>query len=268
GTRTADHDLGNAAILPGLVNAHTHLDLSGLRGKCPPTPDFTDWLRKVITYRRAQLTEQVDGEIATGLKESTAYGTTVIGDIVADPGDLVALAPRALRSVVFKEILGLPFSRVQPAWESAIEWLLSRHAITLPPFFACDAGMTRWGLSPHAPYSVHRSLFRRIASRARHERFPLSIHLAETASELELLSFHRGPFVDFLAELNVWNPEGLVASPDEIIGMIAGAGPTLLVHCNYLPLGAPIPPNATIVYCPRTHAAFGHPPHPFREFLA
>src|SRR5437660_8686035 len=59
GQRTADRDLGNAAILPGFVNAHTHLDLSGLRGHCPPTADFTDWLRAVIRHRRGLSPEQI-----------------------------------------------------------------------------------------------------------------------------------------------------------------------------------------------------------------
>src|SRR4051812_19521135 len=62
GVRAADRDLGNVALLPGLVNAHTHLDLSGLRGKCPPTADFTDWLRAVIRHRRGVTPEQTEGD--------------------------------------------------------------------------------------------------------------------------------------------------------------------------------------------------------------
>src|SRR6516225_1516755 len=80
GARHADQDLGNAAILPGFVNSHTHLDLSGLRGRVSPTGCFTDWLRAVIHYRRTLSTEQVLADIRDGLGEALSYGTTLLGD--------------------------------------------------------------------------------------------------------------------------------------------------------------------------------------------
>src|SRR5687767_4737019 len=83
GTRTPDLDLGNVAILPGFVNAHTHLDLSDALAKCPPTPDFTAWLRKVIEHRRSQTPEDVTRAIDIGLSQCLRYGTTLIGDIAA-----------------------------------------------------------------------------------------------------------------------------------------------------------------------------------------
>jgi cytosine/adenosine deaminase-related metal-dependent hydrolase len=91
--------------------------------------------------------------------------------------------------------------------------------------------------------------------------------LAETPAEQELLVLRRGPFVSFLQELGVWDPEGLAEDVGHVLQLLSGVQPTLIVHGNYLPPEAELPANASLVYCPRTHAAFGHRPHPFRAFL-
>jgi cytosine/adenosine deaminase-related metal-dependent hydrolase len=96
----------------------------------------------------------------------------------------------------------------------------------------------------------------------------VAVHLAESAAELELLGHYRGPFVPFLRDLGVWDPEGLAEDPDHVLRLCNGLVPVLVAHGNYLRPDAPIPANASVVYCPRTHAAFGHPPHPFRQLLA
>jgi cytosine/adenosine deaminase-related metal-dependent hydrolase len=94
--------------------------------------------------------------------------------------------------------------------------------------------------------------------------------LAEDRGELQLLRERAGPFVDFLKEVGAWDEGGLAHSPEEVIESCLGAEPLLWIHGNYLPPAVELDPytNPTIIYCPRTHAAFGHPPHPFREFLA
>src|SRR5436190_3894781 len=99
GVRTADEHLGNVALIPGLVNAHTHLDLSGARGLIPPTdPDhFTDWLRGVIAYRRSRTPEQTQADIRAGLAECLRSGTTLVGDIAAGGQSWDALAAAPLR---------------------------------------------------------------------------------------------------------------------------------------------------------------------------
>jgi aminodeoxyfutalosine deaminase len=262
GVHTPDVDLGNTALLPGLVNAHAHLDLSGLRGKCPPTTDFTAWLRGVIRHRRGQTPEAIAVDVGTALQECFRYGITLIGDIAGAGTSQADLVHDSWRTVVFREVLGLSEERARHAWEEVVA------NMQLPAGGSWRDGNSRTGLSPHAPYSVHSTLFQRIAGRARNERFPVAIHLAETREELQLLEQHQGPFVPFLTELGVWEPQGLCSSLAEILAAYSGGGPVLFVHCNYLDSAAPIPPNATIIYCPRTHAAFGHPPHPFREFLA
>lgn len=257
GLRSADVDLGEVAVLPGLVNAHTHLDLSGLRGQCPPSPDFTGWLRQVIAHRRGTTAEQVQWDVRAGLAESLRHGTTLLGDISAGGASQPILADAPLRSVVFYEILGLTKERAEQSLAAARTWLAT-HTTT---------NRCRLGLSPHAPYSVRSELFAQAALLARDPKRPLAVHLAESREELELLHQRSGPFVPFLKDLGVWDADGLASSPAFIMKVCNQHIPKLYVHGNYLAPSARISRNSTIVYCPRTHSAFGHTPHPFRRFL-
>jgi cytosine/adenosine deaminase-related metal-dependent hydrolase len=257
GRRSADLDLGNAAILPGLVNAHTHLDLGGLRGRCPPQADFTAWLRAVIGHRRNSTPEQIEAAIRAGVAESLAFGTTLLGDVSGQGLSWPILAASPLRAVVFRELLGLSRARAEQAAAVARDWLEAQPA----------RGGCRPGLSPHAPYSVHRLLFQTAGEAAQKYGAPLAVHLAETPAELELLQHRRGPFVPFLQELGVWDEEGLTRGAGHVLRLVKAARPLLVVHGNYLPAGSALPRGSTVVYCPRTHAAFGHAPHPFRDLL-
>jgi cytosine/adenosine deaminase-related metal-dependent hydrolase len=258
GARRPDLDLGDAAVLPGLVNAHTHLDLTGLRGAVPFRGDFTDWLRAVIRHRRARSAEQVEADVRVGLAESVRHGVTLLGDISAGGLSWPILASGAVRAVVFHELLGLARERAEAALTAATVWLAAQPATP-----TC-----RPGLSPHAPYSVRDDLFERAGLLAQRTNVPLAVHLAETRAELELLEHHSGPFVAFLQELGVWDAEGLSADLQRIVNRCEQHGPHLFVHGNYLPAELRLPRDAAIVYCPRTHAFFGHPPHPFRDLLA
>ena len=262
---TADVDLGNAAILPGFVNAHTHLDLGGLRGKCPPTPDLPAWLRRVIESRHATSPDETETAIREGIAECLRFGTTLVGDITAGGASASALAKSPLWSTVFHELIGLPRDRAEEAWCNAMRWM----GANAMRWMAGDLDRLNWhdGLSPHAPYSVHRDLFHRAFHHARATGLPIAVHLAESEAELQLLREHAGPFVAFLDDLGVWAPEGLVSSPAAVIDLVGGAPRVLIVHGNYLPAETSFYPGQVLVYCPRTHAAFGHPRHPFPAFL-
>jgi len=264
--QTPDIDFRNAAILPGFVNAHTHLDLGPLNDGGSPPVCFMDWLRAVIRQRRDLSAGQVHRNILSGLEQSVARGTTLLGDVSARGMSWPVLASsRCLRAVVFYELLGLSKARAPQSWAAACQWLSSH-----PRLETC-----RPGLSPHAPYSVRASLFRAAANWAETaHRWAdpgapgLAMHLAETSAELELLAGHTGPFVPFLSELGVWDPQGLVKGIDEVRQLTAPAPSVVFVHGNYLDPQLSLPPGTSIVYCPRTHAAFGHEPHPFRALLA
>lgn len=255
GSRRADVDLGDAAVIPGLVNAHTHLDLTGLRGLAAPSRDFTGWLRQVIAHRRCRSAEQVQADIRAGLAECLRFGTRLVGDISAAGASWEVLSAESSRAVVFHEVLGLPEDRAVRASRDFQDWLAAHPATP-----TC-----RPGVSPHAPYSVRSSLFAAAATSG----VPAAVHLAETAEEQELLRLHRGPFVPFLRDLGVYDPEGLADDSGHVLRFFNGtSSPVLIIHGNYLPADARMPMGGSIVYCPRTHAAFGHPPHPFRDFLA
>lgn len=253
--RFCDIDFGNSAIIPGLVNAHTHLDLSGARGLIPPTdPDhFTDWLRGVIAYRRTRTPEQVQSDIRTGLAECLSNGTTLIGDIASEGASWDSVANADVRAVVYHEMLGLSEQRANAAGIAAQRWVDSHRGNN-----CCMPGY-----SPHAPYSARWTLC--CGSDSMNARY--SLHLAESPGEMELLQNHSGPFLTFLNDLGVWDVSGVgglsqLLTPSRLIGNY------LFVHGNYLPYDCCeyLTGLHSIAYCPRTHAAFGHPPHPFREF--
>lgn len=253
----ADVDFGDAAILPGLVNAHVHLDLAGMRGLAVPAPGepFPDWLRRVIAHRRTRSPEQVQADIRAGLAECVRTGTTLLGDISAGGASWDALACGPVRAIVFNEVLGMAPDRVEAAMKVLETW----------PYNRPDSEFARPGVSPHAPYSTHRAAIMLAAG----INTPLTMHLAESAEEVELLEHRTGPFVQFLQDLNAWDPREMARGVANALDLLRiSTRPILLAHGNYLPPDAQLSANTTIVYCPRTHAAFGHPPHPFRELLA
>ena len=260
GARAADIDLGNVALVPGLVNAHTHLDLSGARGLVPPTDaaHFTDWLRGVIAYRRGRTPEQGQADVRAGLAEALRFGTTLLGDIAADGASWDAVAAAPVRAVVFRELIGLSEERAAAAHAAAAAWYAGRR----------ETPTLRAGLSPHAPYTVRGTLFAAAGKLVRERGRPLAVHLAESRAEVELIASRRGPFVAFLKEVGAWDDAGLIDRLTAVPAACDFRQPKLFVHGNYLAPSTRVPRNSTVVYCPRTHAAFGHPPHPVRDFLA
>jgi len=247
GTRPADRVFERAAILPGLVNAHVHLDLTGMRGLAPPRLPLTDWLLEVIRHRQSRPADDIQHDIRAGLDQCIRSGTTTLGDISGAGASWEVLADSGIRAVVFHEIIGLKPDRARGSWEAFQGWARSRE----------DAPLCRRGVSPHAPYSTGRWLYEKAVA----ANLPLATHWAETRDEDDLLRHQRGCFVPFLQQVGAWQPEQL-GTPEDLLALCQRASPCLLAHGNYLDPLTPLPGGTTVVYCPRTHAAFGHAPHP------
>ena len=257
-------DLGNVALIPGLVNAHTHLELSDVASPIQPARPFTQWLRGVIEHHRQRGTGPQAGQLAllAGTAESLRYGCTTLGDIAGGtptPDELTTCVPP--RIVSFLEILGLNPERRAPQMERA-----RHHLATVP--HECR------GLSPHAPYSVHLDLLSDIVALACDEQVPVAMHIAETLAERELLATGTGEFVDFLRGLGVWRSDAIPigSKPLDSLRELSKAPRSLVIHGNYLDDEEieflATQPQMTVVYCPRTHAFFGHTRHPWRRLLS
>ncbi len=254
----AIQDLGDTAILPGLVNAHTHLELSWLRGLVPPAPTMAQWVRALMAARREAPHEDAQrAAAADALAAARASGTVAFGDIsntlIASP----VLAGTRTPAVLFHELLGfLPrdvATRVSQAADA-----VTREAI--PP--------VRPGLAPHAPFSTAPELIAAVARESRVRRLPLSIHLAESQEEVDLLATGTGPFRDLLVDLGVWNEAWAVPACDPVayLDRLGAIGPGMLaVHATQLApgaLGVLASRGAVIVSCPRSNrwTGVGDPP--------
>lgn len=261
-------DLGDAVILPGLVNAHTHLELTHHAGAVPPGPDFIDWLerlRNAAVERDPEDQERAFADAAReGMMLSVTAGVTTVGDITSRPAAVRSVLRHGpLRVVSFGEVIATGTIRGR---------LADRLQAAIDPAHASDHLAV--AVSPHAPYTIEPDGVRACVGSARRLDLRVCMHLAETPDEARYTERGDGPFRDFLQRLGVWDdvircprlaPVPLAYS----CGLLDAR--TLLAHCNYVTdedIRLIARCGAHVVYCPRTHHAFGHPPHRFREMLA
>lgn len=258
-------DLGNVAILPGLVNAHTHLEFSDIpRPLGEPGMIFPEWIRRVVKFRRGRASDPRTA-VRRGLEECLTAGTTALAEIAQGDWPREEFENWPIEATVFLEAIGLAPERAAAKLDEARKHLASASGEHIRP-----------GLSPHAPYTVHPELFAELVSLAANANAPIAFHLAESPEELELLATGGGPFRDLLESLGAWNPTALPLGtrPLDYLRRLADARVrALVIHGNYLDaeeisLLAKARERMSVVYCPRTHAYFAHARHPLPRLLA
>jgi len=251
-------DLGDSVLMPGLVNAHSHLDLTHLRGSVPFEGEFARWAERVMEGRKKP---GMADAARKGIKEALARGTTTFGDIVV-PGTFAEVVEvfreAGARGRLFVEVIGFRPEAANEAFERVWDLVEMR---ALPSNVAT-------GVSPHAPYSVSPTLLERVVAVADGHGRPLAVHLAETLEELAFLRHGIGPLRELLKRVGADDPsykaDGSVAAFLKRLEL--SHAPLLLVHGNYL-RPRDVPAGAFVVYCPTAHAFFGHPEHPVLELL-
>jgi len=258
-----DEDLGRVAVLPGLVNAHTHLELSHFRGQVPAATSFVSWVRQVIALQRSRSrpnAPEIMDAIHSAIREAVGCGTAVVGDISNTLVTVRVLAESALAAVVFYELIRFNTTDAQGVVEQA------QRAIDAVPATA----MVRASLAAHAPYSVAPDVFRAIA-RLNAQR-PCSVHLAESREEVEFICSGTGPWRTLLEELGSWDsawaaPGGTPVEFLDGCGFLDGR--LLAVHGVQMTggdLARLAERGVTLVTCPRSNAYTGAGAPPVVDF--
>jgi cytosine/adenosine deaminase-related metal-dependent hydrolase len=257
-------------ILPGLVNAHTHLELSWMKDDPPTGGDYTTWLGDLLRKREAADMKAARAAAETALRQMAERGTVALADVANETWIAPLIARSGLHAIVFHELYGLRAADAETTIEKAASHLESWGADS----DVAEAGKRlQIALSPHAPHTTSTPLLRALAGRAAACNEPLSIHVAESEAEVALLRDGSGPLGDLYRELGFlddqWQPPG--ASPVGYLHRMGILSPrTLAVHCvrldqqdhSLLQAG-----RVTVVTCPRSNERLGVGTAPIPKLL-
>ncbi len=247
-----DEDLGDAILTPGLVNAHTHLDLTVLRGFLGGL-GFFDWVR-TLTRAVATLDEQdLIASATLGVAEGLAGGVTTFADTAPNDAAFVAMRALGVRGVCYREVFG-----PDPASAGG---QMAEFVTAVARMRAAATALVQVGVSPHAPYSVSDALYAAVAEFAARERLPVAVHIAESADESLLVTRGEGEYARFL------QGRGIATDPrgSEPVAIIERAGlmrpNTLLIHAVRVTepaIGRIAHGGCGVAHCPASNAYFGH----------
>jgi aminodeoxyfutalosine deaminase len=255
-------DLGEQALLPGLINAHCHLDYTCLRGKIPPRKSFADWIRAINAEKAKLSHEDYVASINEGFAEAKRFGTTTIANLTAFP-ELISQIQAPVRTWWFAELIDVRSpGRADEIVDLAIESLKSA---------------PNWGLAPHAPFTASRELYRRCQGVGRREKVLLTTHLAESREEMEMFRHGLGPLYEFMKSIGrPVNDCGQETPLKNLVGRLGdGSQPArwIVAHLNELAesdfkLLRELTSKFHIVHSPRSHDYFGHSHFPFERLRA
>ncbi|MHB1072999.1 MAG: amidohydrolase family protein [Gemmatimonadaceae bacterium] len=257
-----DVELGEVILMPGLVNVHTHLELTAMRGFLEEL-DFAEWIiRLAAAKRRALSRDDLLDAARLGLVEGLHAGITTYADTCDSGVAFDAMLEVGVRGIMYQEVFG-----PDPAHcGSSLAELRAKLALLRPR----ETPLVTVGISPHAPYTVSDALFAGCAALARDERLPMAVHVAEGLHESHLVERAAGIFADGLRKRGL-SLAPRARSPVALLERtgVLGVAP-LLIHCVRVD-GADIAlmrdANAAVAHCPASNARLGHGIAPLREML-
>ena len=278
GKSDADVALGRAVVLPGLVNAHTHLELSYLRGRIAPAARFLDWVRPMLAARqeRSSIDEAAILRAAVqAIQEARATGTALVGDVTNTLATVFALADAGMPAHVFHELIGFGGVDVDEQVASARRAIDAVAGGAVAYDAIAEDQDIRLSLAPHAPYSVSTALFAAIRRDLdAHAPTVSTVHLGESPEEVEFLKSGAGPWRTLLEDLGVWNDqwEAPQSSPVEYLAEMGLLTASMLAVHGVQFDGADLDRlrtlGVTLVSCPRSNRYVGVGSPPLEAFYA
>jgi cytosine/adenosine deaminase-related metal-dependent hydrolase len=254
-------DLGDAILLPGLVNAHCHLDYTDMTGM-PPQKQFPDWIKGLLARKAAASYTEYAAAWLGGAQMLIRTGTTTVGDIEAVPELLPEVwSSTPLRAFSFLEMTGVKSRRKPSEILREVSSKIRALAAVAPSA----------GLSPHALYSTMPALLKQTARVARRRNWRVAMHVAESTAEQEMYVHRRGPLFDWLKNQRDMSDCGDVTPVQQVRRCGLLGENFLAVHANCLEgddIAALSESRSHVVHCPRSHAYFQHPPFPYRKLAA
>ena len=261
-------DLGEQLLLPGLINAHCHLDYTCLRGKIPPQKSFTDWIRAINAKKSELSPKDYLASINDGFEEAKRFGTTTIANLTAFP-ELIPQVQPPIRACWLAELIDIRApTRANEVVDSAIKSVgRARRELVLSE----ATGAAPWGLSPHALFTASKDLFQRCEGIAQREHILLTTHLAESREEMEMFRNASGSLYEFLK--NIGRPMDDCGNQTPL-GLFVGVlgdhalPPWIVAHLNELAesdfeLLKRSNSRFHVVHCPRSQNYFDHGPFAF-----
>ena len=257
-------DLGEAALLPGLVNAHVHLELSWMGGAEPPPGGWIAWLEDLLVRRDSVSAAQSEAAAETAIAFMEARGTVAVGEVTNTGFTALPLSRSRLHAVVFLELIGFSPAEAEAVLRQAA---IRLDALDADPDVRAAGTRVRLALTAHAPYSVSSPLLKALAGRSAAAGAPLSVHVAESEAELSFLQGQQGPLRDLLIRRGRWDGTGSLlghpaaSGPVELLDRLGVLSPHMLaVHAVHL--GARDLPRlqargVTVVTCPRSNRRLG-----------
>lgn len=262
------HHFDRCCLMPGLVNAHTHLELTafptddfsattsdGAMPRC--TASFVDWVIGVIQYRKSVVPQTFADAVNEGIQRSLRAGTTCVGEISTLEGEFALFEKTGIRAVLFPELISFDANKAQDLFEAS-EAMIAQYR--RQPLETGKDQLLYAGLSPHAPYTVSRPLLKIIQQFAREEGVPVQIHAAESFQEMEFFFDAGGEMAEKLFPFVGWNqikPPCVRKTPVTYLHSIdfLKCQPTL-IHCVQVSdadIDAIAASHSKIVLCPRSN---------------